>query len=73
MEIRVKLKIKDVEIELSQLEIKELQVALNKLMGMEDHKTLYVPYTYPWYPATTWEITSTGVVGETSTYCVALN
>ena len=49
MEVRVKLKVKDIEIELSQEEAKELKDILAKLVG-EDH---WYP-VYPNYP--TWPV-----------------
>ena len=54
MEIRIKLKIKDIEIKLSQEEATELQEMLCKLTGAEQDKITYVPYPYkelwPLYP-----------------------
>jgi hypothetical protein len=45
MEIKLKLKVKDVEIELSQEDAKELRDALNSLVGKPE-----VIREYPWYP-----------------------
>ncbi len=70
MDIKLKLKVKDVEIELSQKEAKELCEALQALVGepetvvrevIRDHNP-GLPY-WPWrteYPRYTWDITTTG-------------
>ena len=55
MDIKIKLKIKDVEIELDRKELKELQSILNELFPKEK-EYIYYPYRplevtwYPWYP-----------------------
>jgi len=57
MEVRIKLKVKDIEIEMSMDEAKELTNALNELTGKE---TIYVDrWTYPSYPVVypQWPIT----------------
>lgn len=62
MEVKIKLKIKDVEIELNRKEAKELKDILNDLVGREKE---YIPYPEPypvypnpWYPVyDKWEIT----------------
>ena len=48
MEIRLKLKVKDVEIELSREEMKELKDALDELLGAKVEKEYYP--VYPYYP-----------------------
>ena len=47
MELKVKLKLKDVEIELSKEEAQELVETLKDIFGKEKE---YVPYN-PWYPS----------------------
>lgn len=53
MELKFKLKIKDVELELTEEELRELYGKLNGLLG---YNTTYIPYTpyYPSYPNTPW-------------------
>ena len=78
MELKIKLKVKDVEIELTKDEAVELKDLLDKLCTQ---KTEYVPYypqypvqpTYPWspwytgtpWPGTTWIADNTAWVSDT--------
>jgi len=64
MDIKIKLKIKDVEIELDRKELKELQSILNELFPKEK-EYIYYPYRplgvtwCPWYPNITYYPCST--------------
>jgi len=64
MEARLKLKIKNTEIELSMDEVKELKDLLEKITGkkevekvIEKEKTIYPWYPYYEYPYKYWKIT----------------
>jgi hypothetical protein len=52
MELKIKLKVKDKEIELTKDEALELKDLLDKLCAQ---KTEYIPY-YPYYPTWTWPL-----------------
>jgi hypothetical protein len=53
-ELTVKMKVKDVTIELTLEEVKNLKDALEELTGKIVVQKEYVPYTYPSYPWKWW-------------------
>ncbi len=53
MEIKIKLKIKDVELELSEKETRELHDILDHLVD-QNGRIMWYPY-YPYYPFPSWE------------------
>jgi len=55
MELKIKLKVKNKEIELTKEEAQELVETLRDIFGKEKEYIPYYPYTYPWYRP--WEVT----------------
>jgi len=74
MELKIKLKIKDVEIELDKKELKELKNILDELFPKEK-EYIYYPTYYPIYRTYPyWEVTYTTASnltsgGNSSSYC----
>jgi hypothetical protein len=85
MDVKIKLAIKGVEIELSKEEAKELRQLLSDLTGEEKSNPTFIPYPYPikeyyplWPKPMIWEIgwqynTSTNISAPRETVCLSLN
>ena len=88
IEVKVKLKIKDVKITLSLDEVKELAEILGKIVGKETEYYPYIPYYEPYRrtweyphwdwgtittaPSTTWTSGNAETSSNTSVYSVSL-
>lgn len=74
MDLKIRLKIKDVEIELDKKELKELKDILNELFPKEKEYISYPVYyrIYPWYDHTTYPYWTVSVT-DTNDYTVTCN